>query len=61
MAKGSFERTRMVLETDWPGRTLPKLMIDGVTATALWIFATTEIGIVGLPWSLVRSVISSLK
>ena len=36
-------------------------MIDGVTATALWMLATTEIGIEGLLWSLVSRVISSLK
>ncbi len=36
-------------------------MIDGVTRTALWMLATTEIGIDWGGESLVMTVISSLK
>ena len=58
---GDAERTRTTLLADWPGLSVPKLMIDGLTETALWTLATTEIGMVCGGESLVIRMISSLK
>ena len=53
--------TRLARVIVWPGLIRPRLMIDGVTETALWTLATTEIGIVWAGESLVTSVIWSLR